>query len=206
MIGVYGGTFDPVHYGHLRTALEVKETFALDELRLIPCYQSPLKDNVSSDSKARLQMLQLAIQDELGLVCDSRELERAGRSYTVDTLASLRSEFNTAPLLLFMGSDAFLQITAWHQWQKLFDYAHIVVMMRPNTEKPLLSDFLQSRLTTAITHLHTEMAGKLFFQTVTQLDISATAIRALYKQGRSMRFLLPDSVIEYIQQHNLYDL
>lgn len=204
MIGIYGGTFDPVHYGHLRTALEVKEIFALDELRLIPCYQSPLKNSSQASPAERLQMLQLAIANQPGLVCDSRELDRAGRSYMVDTLTSLRAELPDFPLVLFMGGDAFENLTDWHQWQKLFDYAHIVVMTRPNSEKPPLSEFLNHRLTAKMPDLEAEKSGRLFFQTVTQLDISATAIRALQAQKRSIRFLLPDNVIDYIERYKLY--
>jgi nicotinate-nucleotide adenylyltransferase len=130
MIGIYGGTFDPVHYGHLRTAVEVKGIFALDTLRLIPCYQSPLKKGSQASPEQRLQMLQLAIMGEKGLLCDSRELDRAGRSYMVETLASLHNDFPNETLILFMGSDAFADIERWYQWQRLFDYAHIVVMTR----------------------------------------------------------------------------
>jgi nicotinate-nucleotide adenylyltransferase len=204
MIGIYGGTFDPVHYGHLRTALEVTEIFALDELRLIPCYQSPLKNSSQASPEARLAMLQLAIANQAGLVCDSRELKRGGRSYMVDTLRSLRVELPDCPLLLFMGDDAFAQLSSWQQWQGLFDYAHIVVMTRPNSEKTALSDFLNNRLTSDILGLRQATAGQLFFQGVTQLDISATLIRALQAQRRSIRFLLPDNVIDYIEQHELY--
>lgn len=204
MIGIYGGTFDPVHFGHLRTALEVKELFALAELRLIPCYQSPLKNSSQASPAARLQMLQLAIKDQVGLVCDSRELDRKGSSYMVDTLRSLRQELPDSPLTLFMGSDAFAHLSSWHQWQELFAYAHIVVMTRPNSEKPMLSDFLNKRMTVDMSELRVEKHGKLFFQDVTQLDISATAIRTLAAQGRSIRFLLPDNVIDYIQRYKLY--
>ncbi|PPD32864.1 MAG: nicotinic acid mononucleotide adenylyltransferase, partial [Methylomonas sp.] len=128
MIGIFGGTFDPVHYGHLRSALEVKELFGLDEVRLIPCYQPPHRDQPKASATMRLQMLQQAINHEPGLVVDSRELNRAGPSYMVDTLKSLREEFSEQTLLLFIGSDAFENLTSWHRWQQLFDYAHLVVL------------------------------------------------------------------------------
>jgi nicotinate-nucleotide adenylyltransferase len=206
VIGIYGGTFDPVHYGHLRTAVEVKEQFELDELRLLPCYQSPLKSSSQASAIQRLQMLELAIKNQTGLVCDSREIHRAGRSYMVDTLKSLRLELPVCSLLLFMGADAFSQLAHWYQWQQLFDYAHIVVMTRPHSEQAVLCDFLQQRLIFDKSTLSTEKAGKLFFQPVTQLAICATAIRELQAQHRSIRFLLPDAVIEYIEQHHLYTL
>lgn len=204
MIGIYGGTFDPVHYGHLRSAVEVLEQFELKELRLMPCYQSPLKNRSQASPTARLEMLQLAIKDQSKLICDSRELDRQGHSYMIDTLKSLRLELPDSALLLFMGSDAFAQLSRWQQWQSLFDYAHIVVMTRPNSEKPSLSDFLKQRLSANISALKAEKSGRLFFQPVTQLDISATAIRALQARQRSIRFLLPDNVIVYINQHQLY--
>lgn len=204
MIGIYGGTFDPVHYGHLRTALEVKEIFALDELRLIPCHQSPLKSSSQATPAQRLEMLQLAIVNQPGLECDSRELDRAGRSYMVDTLSSLRAELPDNSLVLFMGGDAFAQIESWYQWQRLFDYTHIVVMTRPNSLQPTMSNFLTQHLTRDLSELSAKKNGKLFFQTVTQLDISATAIRTLQAKGRSIRFLLPDNVIDYIERYKLY--
>jgi nicotinate-nucleotide adenylyltransferase len=173
-------------------------------MRLIPCYQSPLKQGNSVSAQSRLAMLQLAIEQQKGLICDTREIERGGKSYTVDTLASLRKEFQNQTLLLFIGSDTFAQLENWHQWQKLFDYAHVVVMMRPNSQRRAVSEFLQKKLASTPDELHHQASGKLFFQFVTQLDISATRIRALQAQQRSIRFLLPDNVIDYIEQHKLY--
>jgi nicotinate-nucleotide adenylyltransferase len=204
VIGIYGGTFNPVHYGHLRTALEMKEIFKLEQMRLIPCHQSPLKQSGATSAQMRLTMLQLAIENEAGLTCDSREIDRGGKSYMVDTLASLRQEFPHEPLVLFIGSDAFAELEKWHQWQKLFDYAHLIVILRPNSPKTQLSGFLQQKLISTADQLHQQVAGKLFFQCVTQLDISATQIRALHKENRSLRFLLPDTIIDYIKQHKLY--
>jgi nicotinate-nucleotide adenylyltransferase len=138
------------------------------------------------------------------LSCDSREIERGGKSYMVETLAALRSELSTEPLLLFIGMDAFSGIERWHCWQQLFDYAHLVVMTRPQCAKPVLHDFLAARESRQIAALKNICAGRLFFQAVTQLDICATEIRALQAQKRSLRFLLPDNVIDYIQQQQLY--
>ena len=141
MIGVYGGTFDPVHFGHLRTALEVKEYFALDEIRLIPCSQPPHRETPLTPPKMRLEMLRLAVNNQQGMVIDNRELEREGYSYMIDTLRSLKNEFSNKPLLLFIGTDAFEGLMDWHLWQQLFDYSHIVVMSRPNYKQPILSRF-----------------------------------------------------------------
>lgn len=204
MIGVYGGTFNPVHYGHLRTALEVKELFDLEQLRLIPCRLPPHRQQPDVDGYMRLTMLNLALADTPGLFADGRELDREGPSYMVDTLASLRAEYSDSTLILCIGTDAFASLERWHLWQKLFDYAHIVVMTRPTYQMPVLSKFLSERLTDERRQIQQTKAGYLFFQTVTALDISATAIRQLIAAGRSPKFLLPDSVIAYIQQHQLY--
>lgn len=204
MIGVYGGTFNPVHYGHLRTALEVKELFDLEQLRLIPCRLPPHRQQPDVDGEMRLAMLNLALADTPGLFADRRELDREGPSYMVDTLASLRAENPDSALILFIGGDAFAGLERWHLWKRLFDYAHIVVMTRPACQMPVISEFLSERLTDKRRQLQQTKAGRLFFQAVTALDISATAIRQLIAAGRSPKFLLPDAVIAYIQQHQLY--
>jgi nicotinate-nucleotide adenylyltransferase len=208
MIGLFGGTFDPVHYGHLRSALEVKDIFGLDEVRLIPCAKPPHREQPAVTAEMRLQMLELAIKNQPGLKTDTRELDRynlrQAPSYMVDTLASLRQEFSTEPLLLFIGTDAFKHLTSWHRWQQLFDYAHIVVMTRPGFETQQLDDFFKARLAGA-KELAQASAGKLCFQQVTQLDISATAIRDMIARKQNPGFLLPDAVIEYIKQHQLYE-
>ncbi len=209
MIGIFGGTFDPVHYGHLRSALEVKDIFGLDEVRLIPCANPPHRGQPAVSAEMRLQMLELAIKNRPGLKIDTRELDRYDLhqtpSYMVDTLKSLRQEFENEPLLLFIGSDAFKHLTGWHQWQRLFDYAHIVVMTRPGFETQQLDNFFKARLAVDIKELTQAGAGKLCFQQVTQLDISATAIRDIIARKQNPVFLLPDAVIEYIKQNQLYE-
>lgn len=205
MIGIYGGTFNPIHYGHLRTALEVSELFALNELRLLPCAQPPHRAAPEVSAEMRLQMLKLAIKGCSQFACDTRELERAGPSYMVDTLASIRAEIATnTSLLLFIGTDAFNGLTAWHCWQSLFDYAHIVVMTRPHFKPDTLSAFYTDKLVDDRQSLKSYPSGKIYFQQVTQLDISATAIRRLFAEQKSTSFLLPESVIEYIQAKRLY--
>ena len=205
MIGIYGGTFNPVHYGHLRTALEVSEIFTLDELRLLPCSQPAHRAEPEVSAAERLHMLQLAIRNYSQFSCDTRELERPGPSYMVDTLASIRAEIavNT-PLLLFIGTDAFNGLTAWHCWQSLCDYAHIVVMTRPNFEPEPLSDFYTDKLVDDRESLKPCPNGKIYFQQVTLLDISATSIRQMFAEQKSTSFLLPELVIEYIQAKRLY--
>ena len=209
MIGIFGGTFDPVHYGHLRSALEVKDIFGLDEVRLIPCANPPHREQPTVTAEMRLQMLELAIKNQPGLKIDPRELDRYDLhqkpSYMVDTLESLRLEFPNEALLLFIGTDAFKYLTGWHQWQRLFDYAHIVVMTRPGFATQEFDGFFKARLASDIKELAQAGAGKLCFQQVTQLDISATAIRDIIARKQNPGFLLPDAVIEYIKQHKLYE-
>lgn len=204
MIGIFGGTFDPVHYGHLRASLEAKEIFGLDEVRLIPSAQPPHRNTPCASADVRLQMLKLAVTNQLGFAVDAREITRAGASYMVDTLASLRQDYPEQPLLLFIGNDAFNKLTTWHQWRHLFDYAHVVVLIRPGFAVNKLDDFFNVRKSENKQDLSRYSSGKLFFQPITQLDISATAIRQLFAEQRDPRFLLPDAVIAYINQHKLY--
>lgn len=205
MIGIYGGTFDPVHYGHLRSALEVKTIFGLTEVRLIPSAQPPHRLQPSASAQMRVQMLDLAIANQSGLICDTRELDREGRSYMIDTLKSLHQDFPDQTLLLLIGCDAFNFLSAWHQWQQLFDYAHIVVMTRPGFTTQKLNKFFTDRQVFQKDELSLMSAGKLLFQPITPLDISATAIRRMIAEKQNPRFLLPDVVLEYIKQNQLYE-
>ncbi|MFZ2450892.1 MAG: nicotinate-nucleotide adenylyltransferase [Methylovulum miyakonense] len=208
MIGILGGTFNPIHYGHLRCAIEVKGLFGLEQVRLIPNAYPPHKESPEVPALLRAQMIDLAIKNHPGLVCDRREIDRyqqspTQQSFMVDTLASLREDFPEQPLLLFIGNDAFNQLPSWHCWQRLFDYAHIVVMARPGW-KAQAFDAIKARVTENADALEQAQAGKLFFQAVTLLDISATAIRGSFAKQQDPSFLLPDVVIEYIHHHQLY--
>lgn len=204
MIGIFGGTFDPIHHGHLRAALEVKEIFGLDEVRLVLSAKPPLRQTPQASIAMRLEMLELAVKKQTDFVVDIREIGRDGASYMVHTLESLRDEFPHAPLLLCIGSDAFNNLQKWHEWQRLFDFAHIVVLTRPGYEIGQLDKFLLDKITQQANDLSAKNAGSLYFQAITQLDISATAIRNLIKNGHSPAFLLPDAVLAYIQFHQLY--
>ena len=207
MIGVFGGTFDPIHYGHLRPLWEVKQAVQLDQVRLIPCFIPPHRDAPGATAEQRLQMLQLAADEIQGLQIDTRELDRGGRSYMVDTLQSLRDELEQeVPLCLILGSDAYAGLPSWHQWQRLSELAHIIVMRRPGTAAlgETLTQWQTPRLAADVQTLTTRPAGCILLQDVTQLDISATMIRAEINAGRDVRFLTPDPVSAYIARHNLY--
>lgn len=206
MIGVYGGTFDPVHFGHLRTALEVSEFFSLDELRLIPCSHPPHRDSPMVSADMRVKMLRLAITNESVFVVDTREITREGPSYMVDTLESIRAEVADEPLLLIIGADGFKHLSRWFQWERLFDFAHIVVMSRPGEPRfaAIGNDFLKNRYSDSIVELENSPCGGLIFKDVTPLAISATQIRQLFAKNKNPVFLLPDQVIEFIRMNKLY--
>lgn len=207
MIGIFGGTFDPIHYGHLRPLWEVKEALKFDQLRLVPSFIPPHRDEPGASAKQRLEMLRLAVMDVPDYEVDERELQREGASYTVETLQSLRNELGDQPICWVMGLDAFLGLASWHQWQRITDLAHIVVTRRPGSEQPkqgVLAELLQKQQTFNAEELCLVPAGLIYFQDVTQLDISATAIRTRLATGQDVRFLMPDSVRHYVESERLY--
>ncbi len=212
MIGIFGGTFDPVHFGHLRPALELFERLGLEELRLIPAGLPPHRRAPRADSSQRLEMLQRAVAGQPGFILDKREIERQGPSYMVDTLAELREELGgRRPLCLLLGMDAFLGLSSWHRWQEIPRLAHLVVSHRPGWLPEHLDDhggplaeLAAGALVDDPQALRGSPAGRVFMQPVTQLDISSTRIRALIRQQKSPRYLLPDEVWAYIQEQRLY--
>jgi nicotinate-nucleotide adenylyltransferase len=204
-IGVLGGTFDPIHFGHLRSALEVSEQLNLAHVRLIPSARPPHRNEPKATAQQRLMMLHLAMKNADGFIVDDRELHRDGVSYTVDTLISLREDFPDNPLYLLLGTDAFLGIQTWHRWQRLLELAHIVVIRRPDEAMAMpdeLKTWYQQHIAVIGDSQH--LAGKVWPVTVTQLSISATAIRAAVSAGKSPQFLLPDAAIQFINQIGLY--
>lgn len=212
-VGLFGGTFDPVHFGHLRPALECLQTLHLSELRLIPSAVPPHRPAPVASAEQRLAMLRLAVAGQPGFVVDGRELRRSGLSYTVDTLRELRTELGAQrPLCLLLGTDAFLGLTTWHTWQAIPELAHLVVMHRPGYPQEALVERASAPVRTLLTErqlaspaeLHAKPAGGIWLQAVTALDISATAIRNTIATGASARYLLPDTVWRYIEEHGLY--
>lgn len=205
-IGLLGGTFDPIHYGHLRPALEVLEGLDLAQIRFIPARQPPHRPPPVTPPGQRLALVEQAIAGQPGFVADDRELRRDSPSYTVDTLISLRAEVGNTPLCLLLGMDAFDGLPAWHRWQSLPELAHLVVVHRPGAEPPsapALEELLRRRLSHPEALRECPAGGLLFFP-VTQLDISATRIRQLLAAGNSPRYLLPESVLGYIREQGLY--
>ncbi len=209
MIGLLGGTFDPVHYGHLRCALDVQQACELDEVRFIPCRQPPHRAAPLATPAQRLAMLKLAVEGQPGFGIDDRELRRAGPSYTVDTLRSLRDEAGARPLCLIVGMDAFARLDSWHRWEQLSELAHIAVMRRPASgpepePSAVVAALLRERLARSPHELRRESAGRVILCAVTRLDISATRVRGLIASGRSARYLLPDAVLDYARRERLY--
>lgn len=207
LVGIFGGTFNPIHFGHLRVALDVKESLGLDELRLIPCHQPPHRE-VAESGEHRLAMARLAVARHPELIVDDCELQRHGPSYTVDTLCELRERLGaTTSLLMLLGNDAFNDLPTWHRWRELLDYAHIVVMTRPGwplQPKGELAQWLDQYRVTSKQALQNASHGSVFLQAVTALEISASDIRRRIANHCSIDFLLPDAVIRYILEQHLY--
>jgi len=206
-VGLLGGTFDPIHFGHLRSAVEVREYLALDELRLIPNATPPHRDSPGATAQQRLEMVCLATASDDQLLVDDCELRRERPSYTVETLEALRAELGAeATLFLIVGWDAFCGLPGWHRWESLLELASLVVLQRPEQDQELpevLKDLLAARSVGDASAL-TATCGEILCLAQTPLAISATHIRSLISAGRSPRFLLPDSVLGYIETNGLY--
>jgi len=211
-IGILGGTFDPIHYGHLRLAEEMLELAHLQQIRFIPTGTPPHRDVPKVTAQQRSEMVKLAIADQSAFVLDEREVKRAQRCYTVDTLRELRAEFAvTQPLCLLMGGDAFLQLHTWREWEELFELAHIVVGFRPgftleeriHTAPAELQKHYRARLC-SVQYLSQHPSGGIAELAIPKLEISATLIRNRVAENRTIRYLLPHAVANYIHQHHLY--
>jgi nicotinate-nucleotide adenylyltransferase len=206
-IGVFGGTFDPIHYGHLRTALELQQTLELGNVHFVPAAIPPHRRTPMTDGRIRLRLVKAAIRGQKGFVADDRELRRAGSSYTIDTLASFRAEFPRRSLCLLLGMDAFLLLPTWHRWRELLDFAHIVVAYRPGSRAPrtgTLGRLLRERGTREPAALRAKRAGSVYVRPVTQLEISSTDLRAALVAGLDPKFLMPDSVRKIILETECY--
>lgn len=207
-LGIFGGTFNPIHNGHLRSALEVRELLGLEQLLLVPAAEPPLREPPAVDASMRADMVELAVRGEPGLACDRRELSREGPSYTYDTLAGLREEQGRErSLCLVLGTDTLEQLHRWHRWQELLDLAHLVVVARPgwtNAAPGQVGEWMAQHEVKTVGALSTSPAGCLVKLELRQLPISATEIREMIGAGRSPRYLIPDAVWEYIQRSGAY--
>ena len=214
VLGVFGGTFDPIHCGHLELARELRETLALSAIRFIPAGHPPHRSAPAASATHRLAMVTLAVADHPGLEADAREVERKGRSYTITTLEELRDEEHGRRLALIVGADAFLGLPTWHRWRQIFDLAHLVVVARPGVAlaarlPPELARERSSRVSDDASVLFSQTAGAIIEPHVTAHPISASTIRdCLAGRGDagidSVRGLLPAAVLAYIERNHLY--
>ena len=211
-IGLFGGTFDPVHFGHLRLATELGEAFHLEKVIFIPAGLPYHRGHgAHAGNEQRLTMLKLATARDARFDVDDRELKRSGNTYTYDTLAEIRKERGPdTPLVFLAGTDAFAKIDTWHRWTELFDLAHFAVAVRANDEAwfskgpGTIPRDIWPRITLNPHELDSAPAGKVMTFAMTPLSISSTAIRAAAGEGASIRYLTPDPVAEFVRSHNLY--
>lgn len=209
-VGLLGGTFDPIHIGHLRLAEEMADVLGMDTVRILPTGTPPHRGRPHAAAADRLAMVNLAIAGNPRFRLDEHEAHKTAPCYMVDTLTELRAELgDDRPIVLFLGADAFAGLEGWHQWRRLFALCHIAVAERPGYDltaglPAALGATLATRLTDKPDDLACAPAGRVFHHAISQLDISASHIRGLIATGRSPRYLLPDTVLNYIDQHHLY--
>ena len=206
-IGLFGGTFDPIHYGHLRTAFELLQLLKLSQVRFLPTGNPPHREAPLASSELRLEMVRAAVAGQPGFAVDDREIRRSGVSYSVDTLTDLRREHPQRSLCLLLGMDAFLGMPTWHRWREIFELAHVVVAHRPGWKAPItgpLGEEMVDRGTGSIWDLHGSIAGRIHVHAVTQLEIASTDLRALILAGRDLRYLVPEGVRDLILRSGCY--
>jgi nicotinate-nucleotide adenylyltransferase len=213
-IGILGGTFDPIHHGHLRIAQEALEQCDLEQVRFVPCGTPPHRPAPLATARSRWEMVRLALNGHPDFLVDVREVFRTDPCYTVDTLTALRAELGTQrPLCLILGGDAFQQLHTWHEWKRLFGLAHIVVLQRAggqplgnamnNADAGLQAEY-QARLSPGSRALQETPAGVIFVADMPALEISSTDIRRRCAEEKSVRYLVPDAVVNYINTNSLY--
>ena len=208
-IGILGGTFDPIHLGHLRMALELYEELDLAKVHIIPCFQPVHRKLPVASPKQRLAMVECAIENEPALFADAREIRRKAPSYMIDTILEMRQETPHTPLCLLLGIDAFLGFPSWHRWKEILEQAHIIIAQRPQYQLPttgIIGDLLKERLKNEVAYIHENTSGGILLRPITSLEISATDIRKQIAMGRNPRYLLPDDVYAYIKQHGTYSI
>jgi nicotinate-nucleotide adenylyltransferase len=206
-IGILGGTFDPIHFGHLRAAFELDELLDLDRVLFVPAADPPHRGEPLADALTRLAMVRAAVEDQPGFVADDRELRREGPSYTVLTLEELRLEHGDRSLVLMLGMDAFLGLPTWHRWTELLKLAHLAVAHRPGAWPPVegeLGELLQARRAFKAEELASAPSGRIFVHPGTQLDISSTHLRDALRAGKDPRYLMPEPVRRMIIARGMY--
>lgn len=208
-VALFGGTFNPVHHGHLRIAIELAELLEVDTLRMIPCALPPHREALTVSAEQRMCMLQAAIGGHPKLTADNIELRRDGPSYTIDTLRQIRAQIGSqVPLHLCLGIDVLNTLDSWHHWQQLTDYCHLIISARPDYHLPehgVLAEWINQHRCDNLEQLKQTSAGKLYVCDTSLLAISSTDIRDRISRGNAIDFLTPTAVVNYIQQHHLYE-
>jgi nicotinate-nucleotide adenylyltransferase len=218
MIGIFGGSFDPIHFGHIKLALALLENFEFEQIRFVPCHISPLKEKVFANEQHRWQMLNLVCSNQPKLIVDDRELKREGPSYTIDSLIEIREEIdNSQSLVLIVGVDAYLEFCKWYRYEEILSYCHLILMQRPGyslsdldlesehkSESKCEKEYFKLNKTEDIKLLATQPHGKIYLSELEKIDISSTLIRKTIAQGKQPKYMLPGNVWNYVRRNKLY--
>jgi nicotinate-nucleotide adenylyltransferase len=208
-VALFGGTYNPVHTGHLRIATELAELLQVDHIRMLPCAFPPHRGVPQASAQQRLEMLRAALANQSLLVADDLELQRPEPSYSIDTLEQVRQQIGPdQPLFFCIGMDALAKLDSWQRWQELLHHCHIVVSSRPDCEEPQagpVADWVSRYRCDDLSQLQNSPAGYVHFCELTMLDLSSTEIRRKVAGGENIQFMTPDAVVNYIQQHHLYE-
>ncbi|WP_456399429.1 nicotinate (nicotinamide) nucleotide adenylyltransferase [Persephonella sp.] len=205
MIGIYGGSFDPIHIGHLRIAEDIREEFSLERVIFVPAYHSPLKPECKASSEDRLEMIKLSISENKYFDVDDVELRRRGKSYTVDTLEYFKGTYNSFPYFI-VGTDAFLTFDRWKDPEKILSLTNIIVIGRGNTNKNEVENFLKLKFNKNLSEISNlnDNEPKIYFFDSRRLDISSTEIRNRVSTNKSIKYLVLPEVENYIFKKRLY--
>ncbi len=207
IIGIYGGTFDPIHNGHLHVAKELLFQFPMKEILFIPCFEPVHRQAPIASPEQRLSMCKLALENETQLRVDDREIQRQGKSYMIDTLKSLAKDYPNTPLALIIGADSFETFHTWKSWKNIFNYAHVIIVNRPQSLSPQhaeLNQMISECTTNDIHQLTHESSGLLYFAQIPPSPVSATKLRELASSGKDISACVPKKVLNYIQSNKIY--
>ncbi len=207
-IGVLGGSFDPIHFGHIKPCLMLAENFQLDSIRLVPCKISPFKESTYSSAQHRWNMVSMIAANSDLLIADARELERDTPSYTYDTLVDLKGETAAdAKIFWIMGLDALADFPKWYQVEKIMQLCHVLVLQRPGYQFPedkKIAEWLDHYISNDFADLEEKDSGHIYITDTEMFDVSSTQIRDIIKAGEQPRYLLPGGVWNYIKRNKLY--
>lgn len=207
LIGILGGTFDPFHKGHLHVAIQLLSKFPFKQIRILPCFEPVHRVQPVAKAEQRLEMCKLGVENQEKLIVDEREIKRQGPSYMIDTLKSLREEFPTEPLLLIIGMDSFAGFTSWKNWEKIPEFAHLLIVNRPNvtlSSNKKLTSFTTSRLTTNIEDLKKQPNGLIYVAEIPPSPVSATTLRERASNKEDISDFVTSEVLQYILTHHIY--